>query len=55
VVADFARRRAGDWIFIEAGPVSCAGTAHEGVFRAVARRLVGRLSEEVADVVGGLF
>lgn len=54
VVADFARLRKGGWIFIEAGPISAAGTAHEGVFRAVARKLAGGSPEPVADAVGGL-
>src|SRR5262249_55878468 len=31
VVADFALGLDGRWWFIEAGPGSCAGTAHEGV------------------------
>src|SRR5262249_25835039 len=29
VVADFAREVRGSWVFVEAGPGSCAGTAHE--------------------------
>jgi hypothetical protein len=41
VVADFARGLDGRWWFIEAGPGSCAGTAHEQVFKATARRLQG--------------
>ena len=41
VVADFARGQDGRWWFIEAGPGSCAGTGHEAVFKAVARRLRG--------------
>src|SRR5262249_21680174 len=36
VAADFAREKSGEWTFIEAGPGSCAGTAHEAVFKAVA-------------------
>ena len=39
VVADFARGVDNRWWFIEAGPGSCAGTGHEAVFKAVARRL----------------
>jgi ATP-grasp domain, R2K clade family 3 len=39
VAADFARGQDGRWWFIEAGPGSCAGTGHEEVFKAVARRL----------------
>jgi hypothetical protein len=56
VVADFARGLDGQWWFIEAGPGSCAGTDHEGVFKAVASKLRG---EDVAvtggDRVGGLL
>lgn len=55
VVADFAKLRSGGWIFIEAGPVSAAGTAHEHVFRAVAMRLTGGKSQRIGDQVGGLF
>lgn len=55
VMADFAKLRSGDWIFIEAGPVSAAGTAHEAVFRAVAKRLCGQEPEEFSDRVGGVF
>jgi ATP-grasp domain, R2K clade family 3 len=53
VAADFARGRDGSWWFIEAGPGSCAGTAHEAVFKAVARRLRGEEPEVPADAVGG--
>jgi hypothetical protein len=53
VVADFARGRDGGWWFIEAGPGSCAGTAHERVFKAVARRLRGEKAELLSDGVGG--
>jgi hypothetical protein len=55
VVADFARGVDGRWWFIEAGPGSCAGTAHEGVFKAVARRLRGEEVELQGDAVGGLL
>jgi len=55
VVADFAKLRSGGWIFIEAGPVSAAGTAHEEVFRAVSFMLVGRKGEPLTSAVGGLF
>lgn len=41
VVADFARDVSGAWWFNEAGPGSCAGTAHEAVFKHVASRLLG--------------
>jgi hypothetical protein len=55
VAADFARERAGGWLFIEAGPGSCAGTAHEGVFKAVAARLAGEGRPFRPDRFGGLF
>jgi hypothetical protein len=53
VVADFARGVDGRWWFIEAGPGSCAGTGHEAVFKAVARRLRGEEPELPGDAVGG--
>ncbi len=53
VAADFARGVDGRWWFIEAGLGSCAGTDHEAVFKAVARRLEGEIAAPVADRVGG--
>jgi hypothetical protein len=53
VAADFARDRGGRWWFIEAGPGSCAGTAHEQVFKAVSRRLCGEVAELQTDRLGG--
>src|SRR5262249_54854353 len=53
VVADFAKRVKGGWSFLEAGPGSCAGTAHEAVFKAVAARLQGIERTLAADEVGG--
>jgi len=53
IVADFAKLQTGDWYFIEAGPGSCAGTAHEKVFKAVAGRLMGESQPLAADSVGG--
>lgn len=53
VVADFARARDGSWWFIEAGPGSCAGTAHEEVFKAVASALLGVALVLQGDTVGG--
>lgn len=53
VVADFARLAGGGWSFLEAGPGSCAGTAHEAVFKAVAARLQGIERPLAADDVGG--
>jgi hypothetical protein len=55
VAADFARGRDGRWWFIEAGPGSCAGTAHEGVFKSVARKLRCEESSFANNEVGGLF
>jgi hypothetical protein len=55
VAADFARQKSGDWLFIEAGPGSCAGTAHETVFKAVASRLGGVDLPPRSDAVGGVF
>jgi hypothetical protein len=55
VAADFAREISGEWTFIEAGPGSCAGTAHEGVFKAVASRLRGEDTPLRSDAVGGVF
>jgi hypothetical protein len=53
VVADFAHGADGRWWFLEAGPGSCAGTGHEAVFKAVARRLRGEEPELQPDAVGG--
>jgi hypothetical protein len=55
IAADFAREKTGAWLFIEAGPGSCAGTAHEGVFKAVASRLLGEDSRLAPNAVGSLF
>ena len=55
VVADFARDVRGRWVFIEAGPGSCAGTAHEHVFKSVAARLRGDRFDFAADNTGSLF
>jgi hypothetical protein len=55
VATDFARERDGTWWWIEAGPGSCAGTAHEQVFKCVASRLKGERTEFDGDVVGGLL
>jgi hypothetical protein len=54
VVADFAKARSGGWWLIEADSGSAAGTAHEGVFAAVARRLEGEPTRFM-DSVGGTF
>jgi hypothetical protein len=55
VVADFAKLRKGGWVFIEAGPGSAAGTAHEKVFCAVARKLSEGGGMSAKDAVGGVF
>jgi hypothetical protein len=55
LTADFAKQKNAGWIFIEAGPGSCAGTAHETVFKAVASRLRGEASALRSDYVGGGF
>lgn len=55
VAVDFACARDGGWYWIEAGPGSCAGTAHEAVFKAVAGRLKGESTGFVGDAVGGLL
>jgi len=55
VVADFIRDRAGKWWFLEAGPGSAAGTAHQEVFQYVARRLRGENPPLVGDAVGASF
>jgi hypothetical protein len=55
VAADFARQKSGNWVFVEAGPGSCAGTAHEAVFKAVASRLRGEDAAFRSDAVGGVF
>jgi len=52
-VADFARLTSGNWAFIEAGPGSCAGTAHESVFKAVVHKLLGHASPPFASTTGG--
>jgi hypothetical protein len=55
VVADFARGVDGRWWFIEAGPGSCAGTGHEAVFKAIARRLRGERPEWRATSWAGRY
>jgi hypothetical protein len=55
IAADFARDIRGEWVFVEAGPGSCAGTAHEQVFKSVANRLAGRQVAFAGNDTGGLF
>ncbi|WP_339908957.1 ATP-grasp domain-containing protein [Symmachiella dynata] len=55
IAADFVRDVRGKWCFIEAGPGAVAGTAHEAVFKYVARRLIGEMPEAPESIVGGAF
>lgn len=55
VAADFVRDMNGDWQFMEAGPGAVAGTAHEEVFKYVARTMIGESAALRADDVGGAF
>jgi len=55
VAADFVRDVNGDWHFMEAGPGAACGTAHETVFKHVARTLIGDAETLEADSVGGPF
>ena len=55
IAADFALDAKGNWIFIEAGPGSCAGTVHEQVFKSVAIRLAGEHFAFAGDETGGTF
>jgi len=53
IAADFLRDKKGKWWFLEAGPGSAAGTAHENVFKFVAERLRGTAPTITSDAVGG--
>jgi hypothetical protein len=53
VVADFIRDRAGKWWFLEAGPGSAAGTAHEVVFKFVSESVRGGEPNCLGNAVGG--
>ncbi len=55
IACDLARNKNGQWLFIEAGPGSCAGTAHEAVFKAVASQLRDEKLPLRSDSVGGCF
>jgi len=55
IAADFARLTSGGWVFIEAGAGSCAGTGHEGVYKAVASRLMEVSPAFTGNETGGLF
>ena len=55
LVVDFAREVERGWTFVDAGPGSCASTDHEGVFKAVASRLVEKKFAFHNDPVGGVF
>jgi hypothetical protein len=53
IAADYAKDRTGKWHFLEAGPGGCSGTAHEAVFKAVARTLRGEVVAWHGDECGG--
>ena len=53
IAVDFVRDTGGKWHFLEAGPGAAAGTAHEGVFKYVACRLIGEERDLDGDDVGG--
>jgi hypothetical protein len=53
IAADFVRDRKGKWWFLEAGPGSAAGTAHEAVFKFVAEWIRGGNALLASDAVGG--
>lgn len=55
IAADFIRDVRGEWWFLEAGPGSISGTAHEAVFKYVCERLRGDLALLRGDAVGGLL
>ncbi len=55
IAADFAKDRSGQWHFIEASPGACSGIAHEGVFKAIAKRLAGQPHPAIQNKVGGLL
>lgn len=52
---DFAREVERGWTFVDAGPGSCASSDHEGVFKAVASRLMEKKFAFHNDSVGGVF
>ncbi len=55
LVVDFAREVQRGWTFVDAGSASSAVTDHEGVFKAVASKLIGKKFPFHSDKVGGLF
>lgn len=55
LVVDFAREVQRGWTFVDAGAGSSAVTDHEGVFKAVASKLIGKKFSFHSDKVGGLF
>lgn len=58
VCADFVKTVDGVWQFLEAGPGSCAGTAHEFVYKSVASKLAGKTFEDpicLPDNYGKVF
>jgi len=55
IVVDFAREVQRGWTFVDAGAGSSAVTDHEGVFKAVASKLIGKKFLFNPDKVGGLL
>ena len=53
IAADFVRDKKMIWHFLEAGPGAVAGTAHEQVFKHVAKKLAGETTTLTSDGVGG--
>jgi hypothetical protein len=53
MVVDFVQTKHEGWYFLEAGPGAVAGTAHEGVFKFVAKSLRGDTAICPSDAVGG--
>jgi hypothetical protein len=55
LVVDFACEVHRGWTFVDAGSASSAMTDHEGVFKAVASKLIGKNFPFHSDKVGGRF
>jgi hypothetical protein len=55
VVIDFARELERGWTFVDAGSGSSASTDHEGVFKAVASKLIGKKFKSHSDATGGVL
>ena len=55
LVVDFAREVQRGWTFVDAGSGSSAAEDHEGVFKAMASKLLGKKFPFHSDSVGGVF